>query len=153
MVKSFTFWLVAISIMVLISVLIIAFCIKTDKDKLSLGTRLAGFYIIAAIGLITMIFPMETTYIDGEVIENITSVKWNDKDDKYDVITTSGKNYKIENGLTSDNTFISLNCKIVNENIFGMKIYTEDDIVFVDTSDSNMSESEKHHVLDRVVQK
>ena len=55
--------------------------------------------------------------------------------------------------MTSDSTFLSLDCKVINENILGMQLYTENDILFINKADPNMSESEKNHTLDRLVAK
>ena len=153
MVESFTIWLVAISTMCLLTVLTVAFCIKTNKDMLSLGIRLAGVYILTAVALLTMVIPINTTYIDGETVDNIVKVSYKEETDKYEVETAEGKRYTLKEGLSADNTFISFDCKVVTENIYGIKMYTEKDIIFVNKSDPEMSESEKHHVLDRVVQK
>lgn len=153
MIETSTFWMIVITILVSASILVTVFCIKTERDTLSLCIRLGATYILAALMLIVLLYPMNTTFEDGEIINNITNVEWNETKNYYSITTDKGDSYKIKNIMTSDSTFLSLDCKVINENILGMQLYTENDIIFINKADPNMSESEKNHTLDRLVAK
>ena len=121
MIETSTFWMIVITILVSASILVTVFCIKTERDTLSLCIRLGATYILAALMLIVLLYPMNTTFEDGEIINNITNVEWNETKNYYSITTDKGDSYKIKNIMTSDSTFLSLDCKVINENILGMQ--------------------------------
>jgi hypothetical protein len=136
-----------VSIFILVALLI---SIKKRTDILTTSITLATGIIVMAGCLIVLSYPVDTYYEDGEIVTNLKSISYVESTDDYLVEAEDGI-YKVDDCLTSNETFISLNCKTISENILGMKIYKVSDICFYDNSSEDMSESMKYSVLDRVV--
>lgn len=153
MIRLSTFWITLIALLVIITILVVGRGIKKGRDKLHIATSLFGSYIAVTMLAIVMLTPIDTYFLDGETVTNVTNVKWNTKSKEYDITTEQGTKYEVKNSLSSDKNFISFDCKRVIKNILGLEIYTKKDILFVDMSRKGMSESEKEHMLDRIAPK
>lgn len=153
MIKFSTFWITSIAIILIATFLVTIVGIKRNKDKLNIGISLLGIYIVIAIVMLVMITPVKTYYIDGRVYNNIENIESNKSGREYSVKVANGGTYNIKYTLSSDKNFLSMKCKMVTKNVFGMELYNQKDILFVNVAKPGMSESEKEFVLDRIAPK
>lgn len=137
----------AIALVILI-IITSALMIKSKKEFTDIVAWVLGEIIISLVVYMLCVIPASTYYIDGTVVKDIKSAHLSGE--AYDVETKSGEKYAASIGKTCDDTFLSLDCKIVTKSIIGFETYKTADIIFVKKEGiDDMSESEKQSVLDR----